>query len=100
MKKAYVIAEVLVTNPDGYAGYRELSSASVAQYGGTFIARGGLREQWEGEDAAHNSGWRSVIIEFPSLEQARTWYHSPEYTKARAVRQANSTGRIYVLEGA
>lgn len=99
MKKAYVVAEIQVTNPEEYAAYRDLSTAAAAQYGGTFVARGGAREQWEGEDETHNPGWRSVIIEFPSVEQARTWYNSPEYTKARAVRQANSVGRLFLLEG-
>lgn len=99
MKKAYVVAEIQVTNPTEYAGYRELSTAAAAQYGGRFIARGGAREQLEGDDAQHNAEWRSVIIEFPSVEQARTWYHSPEYTKAREVRQANSVGRLFLLEG-
>lgn len=99
MKKAYVVVEIQVINPVEYEGYRVLSTAAVAQYGGIFIARGGAREQLEGEDDAHNKGWRTVIIEFPSLEQARTWYHSPEYGKARTIRQANSIGRLFVLEG-
>jgi len=99
MKKAYVVVEIQVTNPSGYEGYRALSTPAVAQYGGQFIARGGAREQLEGEDDTHNSGWRSVIIEFPSLEQARTWYHSPEYTKARAIREENSVGRMFIVEG-
>lgn len=99
MKKAYVVAEIQVTNPTAYEGYRALSTAAAAQYGGQFIARGGAREQLEGEDETHNGGWRSVIIEFPSMEQARTWYNSPEYGKARAVRQANSIGRIFLVEG-
>ncbi|HVL76732.1 MAG TPA: DUF1330 domain-containing protein [Noviherbaspirillum sp.] len=100
MKKAYVVAEIQVTNPQEYEGYRTLSTAAAAQYGGQFVVRGGAREQLEGEDPQHNGGWRTVIIEFPSLEQARTWYHSPEYTKAREIRQANSVGRLFLIEGA
>lgn len=99
MPKAYVVAEIQVTNPDGYADYRKLSTAAGEQYGGRFIVRGGAREQLEGEDDTHNAGWRTVIIEFDSMEQARTWYNSPEYTKAREVRQANSVGRIFLVEG-
>jgi len=99
MPKAYVVAEIQVTNTDGYADYRPLSTASLEQYGGTFLVRGGTREQLEGEDAQHNAGWRTVITEFPSLEQARKWYASVEYTKARAIRQANSIGRLLIVEG-
>ncbi len=99
MPKAYVVAEINVTNPDGYAEYRPLSTASLEQYGGTFLVRGGTREQKEGEDAQHNAGWRTVITEFPSMEQARKWYESVEYTKAKAIRQENSIGRLLIVEG-
>jgi len=93
---AYVIADITVTNPDGYAPYRPLAGASVAQYGGRFIARGGTVEPLEG-------GWkpsRVVIIEFPSMDAARKWYHSPEYQHALKIRLENSTGRVILTEGA
>ena len=100
MKKAYVIAEINVTNPTDYEGYRALSTEAVRQYGGQFLVRGGQRDQREGEDATHNAGWRTVIVEFPSLEQAQRWYGSPEYQKAMLIRQANSVGRLFIVEGA
>jgi uncharacterized protein (DUF1330 family) len=93
---AYVIADITVTNPDGYAPYRPLASTTVAQHGGRFLARGGMVEPLEG-------GWkpsRVVIIEFPSMDAARQWYHSPEYQEALRIRLANSTGRVVMTEGA
>jgi uncharacterized protein (DUF1330 family) len=99
MPKAYVIAEIRVSNPDGYADYRPLATSSVAQYGGQFLVRGGERLQLEGEDASHNSGWRTVVAEFPSKEQAETWYRSVEYTHAKSIRLANSEGRLLIVEG-
>jgi uncharacterized protein (DUF1330 family) len=99
MKKAYVVAEIQVTNPTAYEGYRALSTAAAAQYGGRFIARGGSREQLEGEDDAHHGGWRTVLLEFPSMEQARAWYNSPEYAEAKKIRKANSVGRLFLIEG-
>lgn len=99
MKKAYVVAEIQVTNPSGYANYTPLSTASLEQHGGRFLVRGGQRVQLEGEDAQHNSEWRTVVTEFPSLAQAQAWYDSVEYTKARALRQANSIGRLYLVAG-
>ena len=92
---AYVIADVTVTNPEGYAPYRSLAAASIAQYGGKFIARGGPVEPLEG-------GWsptRVVIIEFPSMAVAKSWYASPEYQAALKIRLANSTGRVIMTEG-
>jgi len=99
MPKAYVVAEIQVHNPDGYADYRALSTACVAQYGGKWLARGGERIQLEGGDERHNENWRSVVIEFPSLQQARAWYASPEYSHAKEIRQANSIGRLFIVEG-
>ncbi|WP_158597831.1 DUF1330 domain-containing protein [Noviherbaspirillum saxi] len=100
MNKAYVVAEIKVTNPTNYEGYRALSTAAAMQYGGQFLVRGGERDQREGEDETHNAGWRTVIVEFPSLAQARRWYESVEYQKALQIRQANSIGRLFIVEGA
>ena len=99
MPKAYVVAEIQVTNPEGYEEYRALSTASLAQYGGTWLARGGQRVQFEGGDGDHNEKWRTVVVEFPSMEQARTWYESPEYTHAREIGQAHSICRLFIVEG-
>jgi uncharacterized protein (DUF1330 family) len=100
MKKAYVVAEINVTNADGYAEYRTLSTAAAAQYGGQFLVRGGTRVQREAMDEQHNDKWRTVIVEFPSLDQAQAWYDSVEYTKAKEIRMANSIGRLFIVEGA
>lgn len=91
----YVIVDVDVKNAEGYAEYRGLSGASVEQYGGRFLVRGGAIEVAEG-------AWqpqRFVVIEFPTLEQAKTWYNSPEYTHARAIRQRNAESSLFFVEG-
>ena len=93
---AYVLAEVDVTNPDGYKEYTAHVPATIARYGGRFLVRGGAAETLEGE-------WpklRRVIIEFPDLEAAKRWWSSPEYEKPKALRRANSKGRLILLEGA
>ncbi|HET9651537.1 MAG TPA: DUF1330 domain-containing protein [Usitatibacter sp.] len=92
---AYVFAEVEVTNPEGYRGYTTHVPATIAKYGGRFLVRGGACEALEGE-------WpqvRRVLIEFPSLEQAKRWWDSPEYANPKALRQANSRGRLILMDG-
>jgi uncharacterized protein (DUF1330 family) len=92
---AYVIAEVNVTNPAGYEAYRPLAGASIAQYGGKFLVRGGKTELLEGApDPA-----RIVVIEFADIDAAKRWYNSPEYQEALKIRLANSTGRVLLVEG-
>ena len=92
---AYVFAEVEITNPEGYRDYTAHVPATIEKYGGRFLHRGGAVTVLEGE-------WpqvRRVIIEFPSAEVARKWWDSPEYQKPKAMRRANSKGRLILLEG-
>jgi uncharacterized protein (DUF1330 family) len=92
---AYVIAEIEVTNPEGYKGYTAVVGESIRKYGGRFLVRGGAVHSLEGEWPAR----RRVILEFPSVDAAKTWWDSPEYEKPMAMRRANSTGRLLLLEG-
>jgi len=92
---AYVLAEVNITNPEGYKEYTQVVPATIARYGGKFLARGGAVHPLEGE-------WpqcRRVLIEFPTVEAARQWWDSPEYEKPKAMRRANSDGRLLLIEG-
>ena len=93
---AYVMGEIEVTDPALYEDYRRQVLAVVTKYGGRFIVRGGKVETLEG-------GWapkRFVALEFPSMEQARKWYASPEYGPLIALRQKASRGRLILVEGA
>lgn len=92
---AYVIVDIDVTNPEGYAEYKSLAPAAVALYGGKYIARGGQTETLEGD-------WqpkRLVILQFPSIEQAKAWLNSPEYAPARALRHRYAKSTMVVIEG-
>lgn len=92
---AYVIAHIDVKDPVQYEDYKKMSPVSIQQFGGRFIARGGRVEVLEGE-------WqpkRLVLLEFPSVEQARKWWASDEYAPAKALRQATSVGEMVIIEG-
>jgi uncharacterized protein (DUF1330 family) len=93
---AYFVAEVEVTNPAGYEPYRTLAGASIAQYGGRFVTRGGKTELLEGAPEPQ----RVVIVEFTDAAAAQRWYNSSEYQKALPIRLANSKGRAFIVEGA
>jgi uncharacterized protein (DUF1330 family) len=92
---AYVFVDVNVTDPERFKGYQALAPDSVARYGGKYLARGGAVAMLEGEMHPH----RVVILEFPSLEQARLWYASPEYAKAIAARKGAAVFRMLAVEG-
>jgi uncharacterized protein (DUF1330 family) len=92
---AYVLAHIDVTDPENYQDYIRMSPESIVQYGGRFLARGPTPEILEGTWAPK----RLVLIEFPSVEQARRWWDSPEYAAAKAKRQATSTGDLVIIPG-
>jgi uncharacterized protein (DUF1330 family) len=93
---AYVILDIEVTDPDGYTAYRERSGATVEQYGGRFLVRGGDPQTVEGDWAPS----RIVVLEFPSEEQARAWYDSAEYQEILPIREANADSRAVLVQGA
>ena len=95
MPKGYAIARVSISDQDRYADYRSGTVASLEPYDGQFIVRGGETECVEGS-------WdvdRTVVIEFPSMEQARAWYHSDGYQQLAAIRRAASTTDFVLVEG-
>ena len=92
---AYVIARINVTDPEKYEGYKALSPGAIAAHGGRFLARGGDVAILEGEPEDR----RVVIVEFPSMEQAKTFYASPEYREARAAREGAAEGQFLLVDG-
>ena len=93
---AYVFAQIEVTDAKLYEEYRKQVLPVVTQYGGRFIVRGGKVDSKEG-------GWkpeRMIALEFPSMEQAQKWYHSPEYAPLITLREKASKGKLILVEGA
>jgi uncharacterized protein (DUF1330 family) len=93
---AYVIADIEVSDPDKYEGYRALSPGAIAAYGGRFLSRGGNMKALEGNWTPS----RVVIVEFPTAAQAQKFYDSPEYRAARRARDgATNRFNMIVVEG-
>ena len=95
MPKAYFVAQIEVKDPETFAKYREQVPAIVAQYGGRYVVRGGASEVMEGQ-------WpdrRTVILEFPSMEQAKAWHRSPEYQPLLRLRESASESSALLVEG-
>ena len=92
---AYIIVETDITDPEQYEQYKAASPGAIAAGGGRFLVRGGelavLEGDWEPK--------RLVVLEFPSVEQARAWYESDVYREAKALRQRYSTGSLLLVEG-
>jgi uncharacterized protein (DUF1330 family) len=92
---AYVLVQVDVKDPVRYEDYKAMVPPSIAKFGGRFLVRGGKTHTIEGDWSPR----RLVIVEFPSVEQARAWWASPEYAEAKALRQATSESQLLIAEG-
>lgn len=93
---AYVIVDVHIEDPVVYEEYKSLTPAAIAAYGGRFVVRGGEAETLEGD-------WvpgRLVVVEFESMDRAREWWYSPEYARAKSLRQQSSRTQMILVEGA
>jgi uncharacterized protein (DUF1330 family) len=66
MPKAYIVASINVTDPDGYQAYLNGAVKVTQEAGGRLLVSGGRTEAIEG--TFHN---RIVVIEFESIEAAR-----------------------------
>jgi len=92
---AYVVCQMLVSDPDTYRKYTALTPAIVKRHGGRFLTRGDPVTTLEGE--AYKE--RMVILEFSDHDAAHGWYNDPSYIAAMEFRHASSDGRMIVQEG-
>ena len=92
---AYMIARINVTDWDKYNQYIKVTPDIIAKYGGRFIVRGGDTVTLEGPEEK----WRIVVIEFPDLDKAKKFYHSPEYANAKKIRAGAAEAQFVAISG-
>jgi uncharacterized protein (DUF1330 family) len=94
-KRGYVIVEIEVTDPAVYEEYRCQAEATVVSRGGKYLVRGGAVETLEGD-------WqpkRLVVLEFPSVGQARAWWDCEEYREPKTLRQRSAVTKMILVKG-
>ncbi|MCX5117188.1 DUF1330 domain-containing protein [Micromonospora sp. NBC_00362] len=86
LRKAPVHAEVLT--------YLERIDATLAPFAGRFIVHGGAVDVLEGD-------WPGdvIVIEFPDLSRARSWYRSSAYQEIKPLRTRHLTGEVILVDG-
>jgi len=94
MPKGYIVGRIEVIDALKYAAYIPLATAAMQAHGGVVLSRGGRYTALEGEARSRN-----VLVEFPSFEAAEAYFHSPDYSLARAQRAGAATVDIIVVEG-
>jgi uncharacterized protein (DUF1330 family) len=90
----YLVSNVEVHDPVQFKNYQLPGRAAVFQYGGKFLAEGAAPEPIEGDWAPK----RMAIVEFESVEAAKTFYNSPDYQAARQHRLPAATFKIVLVD--
>jgi uncharacterized protein (DUF1330 family) len=93
---AYAIGFLDVTNRDWMAEYGRRSADILARHGGRYLSRGGAMHALEGRSALPTG---IVVVEFPSMDAAKSWYSDPEYAELIRMRQSGATLELVVVEG-
>ncbi len=91
---AYIVVEAEISDWAEFRAYTEAVPPIVAQYGGEYVVLGGDSEVLEGN-------WgdiRLVVHRWPDMQAARRFWHSPEYSRAKALRQGTGSFRVMLLD--
>lgn len=91
----YVVAEVDVTDPATFKQYSDKAPGTIAASGGHYVIRGGKFTSIEGEPPK-----RFVVIQFDSVEKAKSWEDSPAYDAIKPIRHSSAKSRVFIIEGA
>jgi uncharacterized protein (DUF1330 family) len=96
---AYVTFLIDIRDRASFTGYARAVAPTYAIYGGKVALRGPIVEVIEGNlEVDHDT--RLVVLQFPSLEQARSWWESEEYRPLVKLRQPPvSDTRAFLVDG-
>ena len=92
---AYIIFDVEVTDPTLADDYLKLANESLVPFQSKTIVHAGMLEVLDGDWEPE----RVVVVEFESMEQARQWYMSPAYTKAKDILRRAASTKVILVEG-
>ena len=94
--KGYVVCVYKsITSEEKLKEYAVKAKSAVEKYKGKFIVRGGKATINEGKKSP-----RTVVIEFPSYNEANSFYNSKEYQEAHDVLKGHAERHHQTIEGA
>lgn len=92
---AYLIAQLTVTDPEGFEAYRQVVPPIIEAHGGRYLARGGALSTLEGEPG----GARIIVLEFADRTAAEAFYESPAYQEILPLRLKAAGGSVVIVDG-
>jgi uncharacterized protein (DUF1330 family) len=98
---AYLIGQIDVTDPDGYAKeYLPKAREIIKAHGGKLVAAGGSAATGSQVVAVDgNAPKRVVIYMYPNMEALWAWRNDPAYAKVRAVGERYAKYNTFAVEG-
>lgn len=93
---AYVIAQIEIDDPETYQQYLAGFMPIFNRYEGELLVTSSaatdvLEGVWEFP--------HTVVMRFPSKEQARAWYADPDYIELAKIRHRTARANLVVVDG-
>ena len=95
----YIIFDVGPFDRDAMKPYLDKAFDTLDQYGGRVLVR---TSDIDVREATNGPGWkptRILLIEFASVDAARSWYESPEYQAILPIRLKHGKDNMVIVEG-
>ena len=93
---AYALIELEITNMAGMGPYMAAVTQTITNHGGKYLVRAGNTEVIEGALGQYPV---KVVLEFPTMDAAKSWYDSAEYQAILPARLASAKGNFVWAEG-
>ena len=94
MKGYIVCVYKSINDQNTLKDYAIKARVAVEKYKGKFLVRGGQKVTTEGEN------WvRTVVIEFPSFKEAKTFFNSKEYQDGWTMAKETTERNLQIIEG-
>jgi uncharacterized protein (DUF1330 family) len=92
---AYLIAEVQVSDPDGWKQYLAALPATLAPFHEKTLARSPAVAL----DASTPPSGAVAILAFNSMDDLKAWWNSPAYQAIIPLREKSAKTRVYAVQG-
>lgn len=93
---AYLVVDSHLTDPALYEEYKLKAKPLAEKHGGEYLARGGALTV---KESALWSPTRMVLIRFPSVKQAESFYGCAEYQQVLQISKKSAERTVVILEG-
>ena len=93
--KGYVVTVYkTIKDEDVLKNYAVKARDAIEKHKGKFLVRGGRKITTEGDESP-----RTVVIEFPSFDEAKIFFYSKEYQDAHAILEDTVVRHHQIIEG-